>query len=181
MPAFLQSFIHVGSCTYRLLEHNSELAFIAERWNASIPSEGICKHFMRLRCSLTAAPPLSPLASFALNLKALTNRETFPTVNKHANKSTRDGLRFSVYIQSFTEDTYRRPTSLLLFLFLMPRTALNMYTIVFTVARLSRFITSFTDREFVSAPERWEIMINEKLTMLYTYIEGPLIFRLYRI
>lgn len=170
MPAFLQSFIHVGSCTYRLLEHNSRVAFIAERWNASIPSEGICKHFMRLRCSLTAVSPLSPLASFALNLKVLTNRETFPTVNKHANKSTRDGLRFSVYIQSFTEDTYRRPTSLLLFLFLMPRATLNMYsswTIVFVVARSLRFITSFTDREFVRAPERWELTI-EKLTTMYT-------------
>lgn len=45
----------------------------------------------------------------ALNLKALTNRETFPTVNKHANKSTRGALGFSnLYIQSFTKDTYRR-------------------------------------------------------------------------
>lgn len=146
--AFLPSFIHVGSCTYRLFEHNSGVAFIAKRWNASIPSEGICKHFMRLRCSLTRYSPLFPLASsFALNLKALTNRETFPTVNKHANKSTRDDLGFSVYIQSFTEDTYRRPTSLLLFLFLMPRATLNMYTIVFAVARSLGFITKFADRK----------------------------------
>lgn len=55
-------------------------------------------------------PRLVPLT---LNLKALTNRETFPTVNKHANKSTRDAHGFLVYIQSFTEDTYR-PLPLLL-------------------------------------------------------------------
>lgn len=127
---------------------------------------------MRLRCSLTRYSPLSPLASsFALNLKALTNRETFLTVNKHANKSTRDDLGFSVYIQSFTEDTYRRPTSLLLFLFLMPRATLNMYTIVFAVARSLRFITRFADRKSVSPPVPWESMIDEKLTVIYRKIE----------
>jgi len=57
------------------------------------------------------------LALLVLNLKALTNRKTFPTVNKHANKSTQGALGFSVYIQSFTKDTYRRSLSLLLFYF----------------------------------------------------------------
>lgn len=69
-------------------------------------------------CSLLSVSLHLPLlALLALNLKALTNRETFPTVNKHANKSTRGALGFSVYIQSFTKDTYRRSPSLLLFYF----------------------------------------------------------------
>lgn len=46
--------------------------------------------------------PLSlPSAAFlTLNLKALTIRKTFSTVNKHVNKSTHDTPRFEVYIQS---------------------------------------------------------------------------------
>lgn len=69
-------------------------------------------------CSLLSVSlNLSLLALLALNLKALTNRKTFPTVNKHANKSTRGTLGFSVYIQSFAKDTYRRSPSLSLFYF----------------------------------------------------------------
>ena len=45
---------------------------------------------------MPSLPRLLPLflrpfaAFFTLNLKALTNRKTFPTMNKHVNKSTRD-------------------------------------------------------------------------------------------
>lgn len=42
--------------------------------------------------SLSFSLHLFLFALLALNLKALTNRETFPTVNKHANKSTRGAL-----------------------------------------------------------------------------------------
>lgn len=69
---------------------------------------------MLLHCCPLLSVSLN-LSLLALNLKALTNHETFPTVNKHANKSTRDALGFSVYIQSFTKDTYRRSPFLPLF------------------------------------------------------------------
>lgn len=76
---------------------------------------------MRSRCVL---PPsvlghFSPFLLFlTLNLKALTNRKTFPTVNKHVNKSTRDApdSRFIFKVPRRRGYLYRR----LLFLLPLP-------------------------------------------------------------
>lgn len=72
---------------------------------------------MRFRCP--SSLHLWPLFSFpfflTLNLKALTNRKTFPTVNKHVNKSTRDApdSRFIFKVPRRRGYLYRR------FLFLL--------------------------------------------------------------
>lgn len=69
--------------------------------------------------SLRPRPLFSPFLLFlTLNLKALTNRKTFPTVNKHVNKSTRDApdSRFIFKVPRRRGYLYRR----LLFLLPLP-------------------------------------------------------------
>lgn len=99
----------------------SNFLLLQEDRIGGISNEDICKGFMRSRCVL---PPsvlghFSPFLLFlTLNLKALTNRKTFPTVNKHVNKSTRDApdSRFIFKVPRRRGYLYRR----LLFLLPLP-------------------------------------------------------------